>query len=116
MHHHRLLARAVFRDILQAKAGGKVEVELHGRKLLRRGSSCTQYSGASELFPKMTSLGSTDLRIQQNSPYLKGSKSKARSQTCRIQNPSAHRARTQRSRQFLSLSARACRKCVRRLG
>ena len=33
MHHNRLLARAVFGHIFEAKAGGQVEVELHGRKL-----------------------------------------------------------------------------------
>ena len=33
MHHDRLFARAVFGDILQSEAGGKIEVELNGRKL-----------------------------------------------------------------------------------
>src|ERR1051326_3230910 len=33
MYHHRLLAGAVFCDILEAEARGKVEVELDSRKL-----------------------------------------------------------------------------------
>jgi hypothetical protein len=33
MHHHRLFARAVFSDILQAEALRQIEVELDGGKL-----------------------------------------------------------------------------------
>src|SRR5438309_12050415 len=33
MHHHRLLARAVFSHVLQPKALRQIEVKLHGRKL-----------------------------------------------------------------------------------
>src|SRR5436309_760286 len=33
MHHHRLLARPIFRNVFQPKALRQIEIELHGRKL-----------------------------------------------------------------------------------
>src|SRR5438445_6575538 len=43
MHHHRLLARAVFSHVLQPKALRQVEVKLHGRKLPKPANSIHKF-------------------------------------------------------------------------
>src|SRR5438309_2851765 len=43
MHHHRLLARAVFSHVLQPKALRQVEVKLHGRKLPKPANRIHQF-------------------------------------------------------------------------
>src|SRR5207247_7979181 len=43
MHHHRLLARSVFSNVLQPKALRQAEVKLHGRKLPKPANSIYQF-------------------------------------------------------------------------